>query len=75
MEGRYEVRRVDVLFRLPSVMCFGISFPPDSILKYLLAPEVPHANNAFNFPFFISVDQFRWGFWKVTSMFLRFLVW
>jgi hypothetical protein len=56
-------------------MCFGVSFPPDLVLEYLVAPIPPHAHNAFYFPFFFSIDQIRWRFWKVMPMFLRLLVW
>jgi hypothetical protein len=56
-------------------MCFGVSFPPDSILELLVAPKVPHAYNVFHFPFFFSIDKVRRGFWKVMAMFLHFLVW
>jgi hypothetical protein len=56
-------------------MHFRVSFPLDSILEFLVAPKMPHANNAFNFPFFFSIDQVRWGFWKVAAMFLHLLIW
>jgi hypothetical protein len=56
-------------------MCFRISLPLNSILEFLVMPKVPHAYNAFYFPFFFSIDKVRWGFWKVVAMFLCFLVW
>jgi hypothetical protein len=75
MEGRHEVRGVDVISWLPCVMCFGVSFPLDSILEFPVAPKMPHADNAFHFPFFFSIDKVRRGFWEVTAMFLHLLIW
>ena len=75
MEGCHEVRGMDVVSWLPGVMCFGVSLPPESILEFLVAPKMPHGYNAFDFPFFFSIDQVRWWFSEVAAMFHRFLVW
>jgi hypothetical protein len=75
MEGRHKVRGVDVISWFPCVMCFGVSFPPDSILEFLVASKMPHTYNTFHFSFFFSIDKVRRGFWKVTAIFLYLLIW
>jgi hypothetical protein len=66
---------MDIISWFPSVMCFRISFPPDSILDLLVTPKTPHAHHAFHFPLFFSVNQVRRGFREVAAMFRGFLVW
>jgi hypothetical protein len=75
MEGCHKVRCMNVISWLPSVMCFGVSFPPDPILDCFVAPKLPHAHHVFYFPLLFSIDKVRRGFREVVAMFRGFLVW
>jgi hypothetical protein len=75
MELCHKVGCMDVVSWLPSVMCFGISFPLDPILDLLVTPKVPHAHHTFHFPLLFSIDKVRRGFGEVAAMFRGFLIW
>jgi hypothetical protein len=56
-------------------MHFGITLPSDFVLKLLVAPKVPHVDDAFDLVFLFSFDQIRWRFREVRAMLFRFLIW
>jgi hypothetical protein len=54
--------------RFPDVVTFGISFPLDQILEFLISSKVMITVDELHLIFFFSSDKVRWWSGEVWSM-------
>jgi hypothetical protein len=70
-----EVRGIQLVFRLPGIIGFRISFPFKEILQLFVLPEVAMASDGLHFVLRFSVDKVRWGSCEIRTVGVGFDVW
>ena len=63
-----QIWGMDRVGRLPSVVAFRVSFPPDQELEPLVSPKVAMCLDGLHFIFFFSTDKVRWWSGEVRTM-------
>ena len=58
----------------PCVVCIGVAFPFDEILKLSFTSEVTVINDGLDFIFFSVLDKVRWWPHVVSSVFRGFAI-